>query len=83
MTSPLEAWERARTFKQLQATLQGETTVLAAALRRTTMGTPESRAQARTAATRLDRAAYELAEAASALAAGIRHDLNAMEGTSE
>lgn len=83
MTNPFEAAERARAFKDLQVTLEGETTVLAAALRRTAMGTPESRAQARTAATRLDRAAYELAEAASALAAGIRHDLNAMEGTTK
>lgn len=83
MTSPLEAWERARTFKQLQVTLRGETTVLAAALRRTAMGTPDSRAQALAVCLRVERTARELAESASALTAGIEADLRAMEGTSE
>lgn len=83
MTNPIEAAERARAFKDLQVTLRGETTVLAAALRRTAMGTPDSRAQALAACLRVERTARELAASASALTAGIEADLRAMEGTSE
>ncbi|MDO4920061.1 hypothetical protein [Kocuria sp.] len=80
MTTPLEAGQRAQRFKRLQSGLDADAVVLAATLRRLSTNTPANRDQARAAATRLDRTAHELAEAATTLAAGIQDDLHDMEG---
>lgn len=83
MTNPAQAAERARAFMDLQRNLRGETTVLAAALRRTATGAPESRVQALAVALRVERVAQELAEVATSLTASIESDLRAMEETPE